>query len=469
MSLLQEQLETVDRLAKANELPDAVITTSGLKITPLTNTVPKEAEAFVKQAYQLLPYVKITELLMEVDEWNGFTKHFTHIKNGGIASDKHLLLTAILADAINLGLTKMAESCPGTTYAKLSWLQAWHIRDETYSSALGELINAQFYHPFASNWGEGKTSSSDGQRFKTSSYAEEKGNINPKYGSDHGVQFYTHISDQYAPFHTKVINVGIRDATYVLDGLLYHESDLKIEEHYTDTSGFTDHVFALMHLLGFRFAPRIRDLADKRLFVLDSKKNYSTIHPMIGGTINTNHIHNHWDEILRLVASIKQGTVSASLILRKLGSYPRQNGLAIALRELGRIERSLFTLDWLQNIELRRRVNAGLNKGEAKNALARAVFFNRLGEIRERSFENQRYRASGLNLVVAAIILWNTVYLERAIQFLKDRDQLIDENFLRHLSPLGWEHINLTGDYVWRQAKLIGKGKFRPLRVISRP
>jgi TnpA family transposase len=101
-------------------------------------------------------------------------------------------------------------------------------------------------------------------------------------------------------------------------------------------------------------------------------------------------------------------------MLRKLGSYPRQNGLAVALRELGRIERTLFTLDWLQNTELRRRVHVGLNKGEAKNALAKAVFFNRLGEMRDRSFENQRYRASGVNLVVAAIILWNTVYLERA-------------------------------------------------------
>ena len=63
--------------------------------------------------------------------------------------------------------------------------------------------------------------------------------------------FYTHISDQYAPFSTRVVNVGVRDSTYVLDGLLYHESDLRIEEHYTDTAGFTDHVFALMHLLGF--------------------------------------------------------------------------------------------------------------------------------------------------------------------------------------------------------------------------
>jgi TnpA family transposase len=91
----------------------------------------------------------------------------------------------------------------------------------------------------------------------------------------------------------------------------------------------------------------------------------------------------------------------------------------VALRELGRIERTLFTLEWLQSTELRRRVQVGLNRGEAKNALARAVFFNRLGEMRDRSFENQRYRASGLNLVVAAIILWNTVYLERAIHALK--------------------------------------------------
>ncbi len=151
-------------------------------------------------------------------------------------------------------------------------------------------------------------------------------------------------------------------------------------------------------------------------------------------------------------------------MLRKLGSYPRQNGLAVALREVGRIERTLFTLDWLQDVELRRRVHAGLNKGEAKNALARAVFFNRLGEVRDRGFENQRYRASGLNLVVSAIILWNTVYLERAIVALRAAGRPIDPSLLPHLSPVGWEHINLTGDYIWPQTKRIAPGKFRPLR-----
>jgi len=298
---------------------------------------------------------------------------------------------------------------------------------------------------------------------------EAAGRVNARYGNDPGMLFYTHISDQYAPFHTQVINATVRDATYVLDGLLYHESDLRIAEHYTDTAGFTDHVFALMHLLGFRFAPRIRDLAEKRLYIPGDAKHYPALGSLIGGAINTKLIRSHWDDILRLAASIKQGTVTASLMLRKLGSYPRQNGLAVALRELGRIERTLFTLDWLQNVELRRRVQAGLNKGEAKNALARAVFFNRFGEVRDRSFEDQRYRVSGLNLVVAAIVLWNTVYLERAVKTLRREGRAVDDNLLQHFSPLGWEHINLTGDYIWRQARSIRDGQFRPLRSSITP
>ncbi len=267
-----------------------------------------------------------------------------------------------------------------------------------------------------------------------------------------------------------MVNVGVRDSTYVLDGLLYHESDLRIEEHYTDTAGFTDHVFALMHLLGFRFAPRIRDLGETKLYVPQGVQAYPTLRPLIGGTLNIKHVRAHWDDILRLASSIKQGTVTASLMLRKLGSYPRQNGLAVALRELGRIERTLFILDWLQSVELRRRVHAGLNKGEARNSLAdRRCSSTALGKSGFESFEQQRCGASGLNLVTAAIVLWNTVYLERATQGLVEAGKPVDGELLQFLSPLGWEHINLTGDYVWRQSRRLEDGKFRPLRMPGKP
>lgn len=186
MLLLEEQLQIVNRAAAMDELPDAIITDSGLKITPLANAVPADAEALMRQAYAQLPHVKITELLLEVDEWIGFTRHFHHIKSSEVAKDKTLLLTAILADAINLGLSKMAESCPGTSYAKLSWLQAWYIRDETYSAALAEMVNEQYRHPFAENWGDGTTSSSDGQRFRAGGHGEAVGHINANIAANRG-------------------------------------------------------------------------------------------------------------------------------------------------------------------------------------------------------------------------------------------------------------------------------------------
>ena len=155
---------------------------------------------------------------------------------------------------------------------------------------------------------------------------------------------------------------------------------------------------------------------------------------------------------------------ATSAILKKLSAYPRQNGLAKALREIGRIERTLFTLDWIKNPDLRRRAHLGLNKGEARNALARAIYFCRLGEMRDRTYENQFFRASGLNLLVAAIILWNRRYLEAAYRELRRQSRPINQDLLRHVAPLGWEHIGLTGDYVWSDADQPHAGALRPLR-----
>ena len=154
------------------------------------------------------------------------------------------------------------------------------------------------------------------------------------------------------------------------------------------------------------------------------------------------------------------------MLFRSLASYPRQNGLDIAFREIGRLERMFFTLDWFEDPALRRRNLSVLNIGEACNSLKRAVFMHRLGEVRDRTLENQNYRANGLNFVVAAIILWNTVYIEQAVNALRQQGHHIPDALLPHISPLPWEHINLTGDYIWKTLSGSIGASLRPLRLV---
>ena len=460
--LLETRLREVDALAAAGELPEATLTQEGLSISPIRKNEDAEADAMTRRLYAMLPRLRITDLLAEVHGWTGFSERFLHLRSGAPPEDILALMTALLADATNLGLARMARSSSVSTHSKLLWTAEWHVRDETYQAALACLVDAIHAHPFTKVWGDGDTSSSDGQFFRAGGHGEARADHNARYGSEPGVKFYTHVSDRYAPFNTKVIAANASEAAHILDGLLHHESALDIREHYTDTAGAIDHVFGLCSLLGFRFAPRIRDLADRRIYVLDTRAEYKALTPIIGGAVDMRVVGDNWDEILRSGASIRAGTVAPSALMRRLAAYPRQNAIAKALREIGRLERTLFTLDWISDPALRRRANAGLNKGEARNALARAVFFHRLGEIRDRTFENQRYRASGLNLAVAAIILWNTVYLGRAVDELRSRGQTIPDEIVAHIAPLGWEHIAFNGDYVWPAEPL--QNTFRPLR-----
>ena len=165
------------------------------------------------------------------------------------------------------------------------------------------------------------------------------------------------------------------EAAHVLDGLLHHESSLVIRGALYRYGGATEHVFGLCHLFGFRFAPRFRDLSDRRRYVVDRRADHDALDGLIGGAINLRKIEENWDETLRITASIRAGTVAPSVLMRRLAAYPRQNALARALREIGCLERTLFILDWISDPALRRRSNAGLNKGEARNALVlRPVF-----------------------------------------------------------------------------------------------
>ncbi len=181
--------------------------------------------------------MKITDILLDVDAWTGFGDCFTHRRSGRPADDRNALLTVILADGINLGLTRMADSCRGASLRQLAHLHDWHISEAAYGEALGRLIEAHRATPLAGLWGSGISSSSDGQQFHAGGRGAAISDINARNGNEPGVSFYTHISDQYDPFGSRVIAATAGEAPYVLDGLLYHQTGLSIEEHYTDTGG----------------------------------------------------------------------------------------------------------------------------------------------------------------------------------------------------------------------------------------
>ena len=437
-----------------------------LHVSPTQAITPPEAERLDRALDRLMPRVRITELLHEVGRRTGFAHAFADLRSGKPVENESALLAAILADGTNLGLERMANASQGVTKAQLAWIHTWYLREETYRAALGAIINAHHAEPMAAIWGAGETSSSDGQFFRTRWRGHGSGEINAKYGIDPGMLFYTHISDQYGPFHGKIISATLGEAPHVLDGLLHHGTVLTIKEHYTGTGGANDHVFALCHLLGFRFVPRLRDFQDYRLGAIEKANVYKGIETLFSRPIRIDVIREHWDEIIRLAASIRAGTVAPSVILKKLAAFPRQNRLDFALSELGRLERTLFMLDWLESPELRRRCHAGLNKGESRHALAQAVFLHKQGRIVDRTFENQSYRASGLNLVTAAIVYWNTVYLGRVVQHLRSAGAVVPDDLLQHVAPLGWNHISLTGDYLWTQVTTPHDG-FRPLNFID--
>jgi len=277
--------------------------------------------------------------------------------------------------------------------------------------------------------------------------------INAKYGSDPGLKAYTHVSDQFGPFATQNIPATVNEAPYILDGLLMNDTGRKIKEQYADTGGFTDLVFAATSLLSYRFIPRIRDLPSTRFYLFDPAAAPKELRGLVGGKIREGLIVQNWPDILRAVATMTAGIMPPSQLLKKFASYPRQHELALALHEIGRIERTLFIIEWLLDVDMQRRAQIGLNKGEAHHALKNALRIGRQGEIRDRTSEGQHYRMAGLNLLAAIIIYWNTKHLGQAVTARKRAGLNYSPGLLSHISPLGWAHILLTGEYRWKKRR----------------
>ena len=212
--------------------------------------------------------------------------------------------------------------------------------------------------------GHARTSSSDGQRYlfprKTlkATYSHRLG--------DYALEFYTFVADNYAPFYSTPIECTERDAAYVLDGLLYHESEIDPEEHYTDTHGYTELNFAAFAMFGKRFCPRIRGLHRQWIYRIDPDKDYGPLDPVVNRkerTIHLDWITEHWDRIGQFFAAFASGQTTASVALKRLVGHGPKNRFYRATRELGRVFKTEFILDYLSQPALRTRIRRGAPQG----------------------------------------------------------------------------------------------------------
>jgi TnpA family transposase len=395
--------------------------------------------------------IKLPELLIEVDNDLHFTRHFMPPlpPDQREAEQVCLVLATLMAHGCNVGPYTMARLTQGITYRQIKEVTDWQLTEEAQQQALAQLVNAISHLDVTQTWGEGKTASSDGQRFRLKRQVLQR-TYSHRF-QDYALEFYSFIADNYAPFYSTVIECTDRDAAYVLDGLLYNESDLALEEHYTDTHGYTEINFAAFALLGRRFAPRIRGLHKQRIYRIDRTKNYGSLRPLVDRSDRTIHldwIGEQWDRMGQFYASLESGHTTASTALKRLASYNGKNHFYRANRELGRVLKTEYILHFMSDPPTRQRVRRGLLKGEEMHALARQVAYGKQGALTTRELEGQRNTSNCLTLIMACIIYWQAKELNRVILEGDPEKAGIDLSLLEHTSPIGWHNIILYGEYV---------------------
>ncbi len=423
-----------------------------------------ELDAFRQHVSSLLPEIDLVDLLIEVDGWCGFLDQLTHADNATTRTSDHRprLLAALMAHGCNFGIDTMARIA-GFTADQLAWTNNWHLRTETVQAANDRIVNHQISQPLAQHWGTGTLSSSDGQRFPVTVRTPRARRMR-RYFTGTGATIYTWTSDRHAQYGTRVIPTTVREATYVLDAIFDNETDLEIEEHTTDTAGYTDLVYGLFDLVGLRFSPRIRDLADQRLWRLPTTNSEGPAAGLLQHRIRPERFIDRWDDMLRVAATIRHGHLPASVLVARLQGSARQNKLTQAIQEYGRVAKTISILRYLHNDRHRRRIHDQLNKGESLHALRRDLLFANQGQIRRRDTGDQDLQGECLTLLTNAVICWNTIYTAAALDHLTAAGD-DTAHYWQRLSPAVRGHINLYGRYDFTNTNPPSPGRLRPLRT----
>ena len=430
---------------------------------------PASLTQLSKQVTALLPKVDLTELLLEIHTHTGFLDEFSHVSESK-ARAKDLatsICAGLMAEACNIGMEPLIKShVPALTRHRLSAIKQNYIRAETLTKANVRLVDHQSTLPLVQKWGGGHVASADGMRFITPVQTINARPNKKYFRNSKGITWYNFLSDQYSGFHGIVIPGTLRDSIFVLEGLLEQQTGLRPTEIMTDTTGTSDIVFGLFWLLGYQFSPRLADAGEAVFWRIDKGADYGVLNDIARGQIYTHRIEQYWDDMLRIAGSLKLGTIRASELIRSLLKSDRPSSLAQAIIELGRINKTLYLLNYIDDEDYRRRILTQLNRGEGRHSVARIICHGQLGEIRKRYTEGQEDQLGTLGLVTNAVVLWNTIYMQAALDHTCQAMDIREEDVAR-LSPLVYGHLNVLGHYSFTLADQVRDGQLRPLNQFN--
>jgi TnpA family transposase len=462
--------ETNDRF-KAGENPFLTMRASGI----FHVGTPKQEEVECLPLAAFFPdrkYISLLEMLATVNHATGFLDEFEHWQPRcqRAKPPNKVLFAGIIGYGCDIGHRKLAQISKQIDENALDNAVNWYFSLQNVQGAndrILQFVDRMDLPSLCLGRAGALHTSSDGQKFEVA-VDSLNANYSFKYlGKDKGVSVVTFIDMRDLMWHSTVISSAEREAAYVIDGLMHNEV-VKSDIHSTDTHGYSEVVFAATHLLGFQFAPRIRGLGRQRLYAFKGRRHYEEQgHALLPDRhIREAFVEDQWDDVLRFIATIRLKAATASQLFRRLNSYSRQHPLYRALKEFGRIPKTLFILKYVDDPELRQAVEKQLNKVEGSNKFARAISFGHNQEFTQGEKEDQEIAEGCRRLIKNAIVCWNYLYLSRELAAEKNeerREELVEA--IRNGSVMTWRHFNLHGEFDFSDERMVDSVGLTPKKA----
>ncbi len=451
--VLDEKYHSVNQRIIDNKNPFFKINAAGKPVIT-TPGVDNEGKEFITTTLTQNGYTPILKVLKEVNAATDFTQCFKHFstKNVKLKPSEETLLAGVIGKGCNIGIRKLANISTGISEHILHNAVNWCLDLKNITEANQRIVSAIHGLGLANNYINKPSilhSSSDGRKVNVSVDSLHANYSFKYFGKEKGVTMYTFIDERQSLFYSTVFSSSDREAAYVIDGLM-HNNVSQNQIHSTDTHGYTEQVFAATHMIGVDFAPRIKNIGHQRLISFSARRTYEKKGYVLlpSRSIDKKHILQHWDDVLRFIATIKMNHTSASQLFSRLNSYNKSHPLYKALQELGRIIKSNFILTYYDDVELRQQIQKQLNRIEQTNKFAHAVFFDNDQAFQVGTKEEQQLSTACQVLLQNSIILWNYLYLSNLIIETPNKEQRsIIIKSIGEGSVITWAHVNLRGEY----------------------